>query len=115
MNAHIMPAAACIDTPHSIPDMSRSVMLQLIERIKKSRTDEQLVYRESEIDEVWLLIDAEIAEARWAGGKAADIGRLEAFKTAIMEVHDLIAVERNVGTAAVRLRESLLEFASVPS
>jgi hypothetical protein len=112
MNAHIMHAAS-VDTPHSIPDMSRSVMLALIERIKKSRTDEHLVYRESEIDEVWLLLDASIAEAQWAGGKSAEIARLEAFKAAIMEVHDLIAVDRNVATAAARLRESLLEFASV--
>lgn len=111
MNASVLPA--CVDTPHAIPDMSRPVMLQLIERIKKSRTDEQLVYRESEIDEVWLLLDAAIAEARWAGGKSAEIARLEAFKSAVMEVHDLIAVDRNVVTAAARLRESLLEFASV--
>lgn len=113
MSAHTMPASACVDMPHAVPDMSRSAMLQLIERIKQSRTDEHLVYRESEIDEVWLLIDAAIAEARWHGGKAAEIARMEAFKAAVMEVHDLVAVERNVATAAARLRESLLEFASL--
>jgi hypothetical protein len=108
-----MTSAACIDTPHPIPDMSRPVMLQLIERIKKSRTDEQLVYRESEIDELWMLLDAAISEARWVGGKSAEIARMEAFKAVVMEVHDLVAVERDVGAAATRLRESLLEFASV--
>lgn len=114
MNAHTVPESASVDMPHTVPDMSRSVMLQLIDRIKRSRTDEHLIYRESEIDEVWLLIDAAIAEARWAGGKAAEIARMEAFKAAVMEVHDLVAVERNVATAATRLRESLLEFASLP-
>lgn len=112
MNAHSMQGAS-IDMAHQVPDLSRPVMLQLIERIRKSRTDEQLVYRESEIDEVWLLLDAAIAEAFWVGGKSAEIARMEAFKAAVMQVHDLIAVERNVGTAAARLRESLLEFASV--
>jgi hypothetical protein len=104
-----------IDSAHSIPDMSRPAMLQLIERVTRSRTDEQLIYREAEIDEVWLLIDAAIAEAQWVGGKAAEIARLEAFKAAMMEAHDLVAVDRNVVAAATRLRESLLAFASVSS
>jgi hypothetical protein len=102
-----------IDSAHVIPDISRPVMLQLIERVKKSRTDEQLIYREAEVDEVWFLLDAAIAEMQWAGGKSAEIAQLEAFKAAIMEIHDLIAVDRNVALAAARLRESLLEFAPV--
>jgi hypothetical protein len=114
MDAPMTPATN-VDTPHPIPDMSRAVMLQLIERIKRSRTDEQLVYREAELDELWMLLDAAISEARWAGGKSAEIARMEAFKVVVMEVHDLVAVERDVGTAAARLRESLLYFASVTS
>jgi hypothetical protein len=101
------------DVLHTVPDISRQAMLQLVERVKQSRTDEQLVYRESEIDEVWLLLDAAIAEARWVGGKAEEIARLESFKAAVMVAHDLVAVDRDVAAAATRLRECVLEFAVV--
>jgi hypothetical protein len=82
-----------LDQLHPIEDLSRETMLDLSDRIAASRTEEQLVYRECEVDELWRLL-----------GPAHAPGDNAALRAAVMEVHDLIGVDADVRKAANLLR-----------
>ena len=82
-----------LDQLHPIEDLSRRTLMELSERIARSRTEEQFVYRECEIDEVWRLL-----------GPAHAPGDNVALRAAVMEVHDLVGVDGDPRRAAERLR-----------
>jgi hypothetical protein len=92
-----------LDSLHPIPEVSRRTLEELIRRIEGSRTPEQLVYRECEIDEVWRLLGPNISNLRLpAPGLQAD-----ALKRAVLEAHDLVGVDGNVAAAAAVLRAAM--------
>ena len=84
---------------HEISDTSDETLRVLSDLIEVSRTEEQMVYRESEIDELWRLLDAHRAAASGdaAAALAVRIG-------VVMEVHDLLEQPANARDAAERLR-----------
>ena len=82
----------------------RATLVTLAERIRASTTLEQFIYRESELDEVWRLVDMAVAQA----GGASDRTRLEELRRAIMETHDLVGIDHRPAAAANRLNEALL-------
>lgn len=82
-----------LDQLHPIEDLTRRTLLDLADRIAASKTEEQLVYRECEVDELWRLL-----------GPAHAAGDNRDLRDAVMEVHDLIGVDADVRKAADRLR-----------
>ena len=91
-----------LDQLHPIEDLSRRTLMELSERIARSRTEEQFVYRECEIDELWRLLGPAHAEDDNA-----------ALRAGVMEVHDLVGVDGDPGRAATRLREIALATAAM--
>ena len=87
---------------HDIKDGSSETFLFLSDLISSSRTDEHMVYRECELDELWRLLLAERALAA-----AAEVARIDARIAGVVEVHDLLGLNATAATAidaAARLR-----------
>jgi hypothetical protein len=75
---------------HDIDDTSDETLRILSDLIEVSRTDEQMIYREAEIDELWRLLRSTKASA--------------ATIATVMKVHDLLEQPGNAREAAKRLR-----------
>ena len=84
---------------HEITDTSDETLQFISDLIHVSRTDEQMIYREAEIDELWRLLDFTRASA------SGDTARALAAKiSVVMEVHDMLEETSNAQRAAQRLR-----------
>lgn len=96
-----------LDDIHDIDDWSQLTIWALIDRIQKSSTFEHCVYRETEIDELWRILDIASATAvREALPEAADLLGLKAIA---MQAHDLIGVEGKLAEAAELLKEHFVK------
>ncbi|MEO9132524.1 MAG: hypothetical protein ABI240_15125 [Sphingomonas sp.] len=77
-----------------------------MDRIQRSSSDEQFIYRESELDELWRLVDVAL------GGGDVDNSRdpeqLRQMRDAIHRAHDLVGMDGKPLEAAATLREALL-------
>jgi hypothetical protein len=91
-----------LDDIHAVDDLSQITMRALIDRLRRSTTAEQLIYRETELDEMWRLADIALAEAERKRG--ADRERLRRIKDAVMRAHDLVGVDMQPRAAADILR-----------
>jgi hypothetical protein len=91
------------DSLHPIADVSLQTLQALIQRIERSRTPEQLVYRESEIDEIWRLLGPNIEDLVLPAPGLQPA----ALKRAVLEAHDLVGVDGNVAAAAAVLRAAI--------
>jgi len=89
---------------HEIVDFSSSTLQAEIERLLASGSPEQLIYRECELDELWRLLDLEIANLRASSSVSPDLPRLLAWRESIMRAHDLVGVEGDPARAAAGLR-----------
>jgi hypothetical protein len=94
-----------LDSLHPIPEVSRWALRELIRRIEHSKTEEQLVYRECEIDEVWRLLGPNMSDLP----PQIDRLPLDALKRAVLEAHDLVGVDGNVAAAAAALRAVMID------
>ena len=91
-----------LDQVHEIDDLTPAALLLLVQRIERSRSPEQLIYREAELDEVWRLLgNHEGAHPEMSAE------RFRELKAAVMEAHDLVGVDENPKAAAERLRTVL--------
>jgi hypothetical protein len=88
-----------IDQMHDVDDTSSETLARLCALIAASHSDEHLVYREIEIDELWRLLS--IAKKLASG---AERGRIEAAMAVVMRVHDLIGIDGDTAAAAAVLR-----------
>jgi TPP-dependent pyruvate/acetoin dehydrogenase alpha subunit len=95
-----------IDHAQSIDDFAPQTLYALCERIRRSTNNEQLVYREAEIDEIWRLIDIAVDLAR-RELRSQDVARLEQLKALTWEVHDLIGNEGDRRRAIELLQNAL--------
>ena len=94
-----------LDELHVIADRAPKTLLALADRIEATRDDMHLVYRETELDELWRWIDADIDDTR-ASRDAAALPELLALKAEVMAIHDLVGgVDADTSNAARRLRE----------
>ena len=100
-------SAGQISETNEIDAFDAQSLTALIARLERSHSLEHLIYREAELDEVWRLVDGALREARRqrAGGEA--VALLEALKTMIFKVHDLVGVDEDPKAAAVELRAGL--------
>src|SRR5438067_276812 len=85
-----------------VDDFAATTVAHLVERISRSAGESQLVYRESELDELWRLLDVEIRNAN-----AADVAALAKLRDAVIAAHDLVGVDAAPAAAAQCLRAGL--------
>lgn len=93
-----------VDDLHSIEDYSSETLRELIKRVERSHTLEQMIYRESELDEVWRLLDSDIVAASHNSAAAQDLVTLRKL---IIEAHDLIGNDSNTVDARERLLQAV--------
>ena len=91
---------------HEVEDASPETIELLADLIEASRTDEQMVYREAELDELW----------RWigTGASVASADRRDAVLAEVVAIHDLIEEPENARVAAGRLRAIAVAAAHRP-
>ena len=98
-----------------IDDYTRENLAALVRRLQQSKHAEELVYRESELDEVWRLIDGDRVDLVQRLGVTAQVQALERLQAAIHEAHDLVADSDDGSAAARRLSEVILEWGIAPT
>ena len=91
-----------LDDIHDVDDYSQITVRAMIERLQRSTSPEQLIYRETELDEMWRLADVALAEAERS--RSPDCERLARIKDAIVQAHDLVGVDGQPLAAADVLR-----------
>ncbi len=92
-----------LDDVVPIEDFSNETLLALAQRLETSRTFQQLIVREVELDEVWRRVDTVLSRERDLG---ADVEGLEHLHQLVFEAHDLAADGRS-HEAAQRLRAAM--------
>ena len=97
-----------LDDIHDIDDHSEITMKAMIARLRASRTEEQFVYRETELDEMWRIVDIAI---RRADQDPAELDRLREIRAAIERSHDLVGMELQPIAAAQALEAILPRLA----
>lgn len=86
-----------LDDIIDVEEVTEDLLRAIADRIRHSQGWEQMVYRESEIDQLWRLIDRH--EARTCLPPAM----LQRLRTEIMAIHDLIGVDHRPADAARKL------------
>lgn len=94
-----------LDSIFPVDNMSDLTVQTLVDRIQNSRTEEHFIYRETELDELWRLVDVAIRTGDSEEGRSNE--RLRQMHTAIYRAHDLIGMDGKPTEAAAALREAL--------
>jgi hypothetical protein len=92
-----------LDDIHEVTDYTEISLRRLVERLRASRSVEQLIYRETELDELWRVVDIACAHQGLPPGEAA---RLAEFRRGIMRAHDLVGVDMQPQAAAAELERA---------
>jgi hypothetical protein len=90
-----------------IDDYTGATLRDLVERVSVSSTVEHMIYRESELDEVWRLLDADVACAGRDRLGEAQLRRLLTLRELIIEAHDLIGNDSDTVAARDRLARAI--------
>jgi len=88
-----------LDDIHDVDDYSDATLRTMIDRLERSTTEEQFIYRETELDEMWRLVDIRLIQA-----EGEERAALLVLKEAIMRAHDLVGMEGKPMDAARLLR-----------
>ncbi|MBB3927399.1 hypothetical protein GGR43_003128 [Sphingobium jiangsuense] len=88
-----------LDDIHDVDDYSDATLRAMIDRLERSTTEEQFIYRETELDEMWRLVDIRLIQA-----EGEERAALLVLKEAIMRAHDLVGMEGKPMDAARLLR-----------
>ena len=89
-----------------VENFSDLTIQTLADRLQRTRTAEQCIYRESELDEVWRLIDIAVRSGDPDGLR--DNETLRMMRDAVHRAHDLVGMESKPVEAAAALREVLI-------
>lgn len=93
-----------LDDVADVRDFSRATFEMLAQRAERSTTEAHLVYRETELDELWRLLDLSIRTVN-----AQEAAALTQLRGIVMTAHDLVGVDGNLREAARTLREGALQ------
>jgi len=88
-----------------VENFSDLTIHMLAERMQRSTTQEQCIYRESEMDELWRLIDIAVRAGDPDGLR--DEARLRAMRDAVQRAHDLVGMDGKPKEGAEALRGAL--------
>jgi hypothetical protein len=94
-----------IDTVIPVEAVSDLVIQTLIDRIQRSTTFEQFIYRENELDELWRLLDIALRAGEPIGSRKTP--ELERLRDAVHRAHDLVGMDGKPAEAAATLRAVL--------
>lgn len=94
-----------LDSIAPVENFSDLTIQTLADRLQRSRTDEQCIYRECELDELWRLIDIAVRNGDPDGLRSGE--QLRRMQQAVHRAHDLAGMECKPGEAAAILRELL--------
>jgi hypothetical protein len=97
------------DVPLVIDDFAPGSIARVAALLERSTRREHFVYREAELDDLWRLIDMELAAARRDHRRAHDVARLEALLAITHEAHDLVGADEDPHAAAACLRRALID------
>ena len=89
-----------------VEDYSRETVAAIVEMLEMSRTMDQYVYRESELDALWSQVEVALRTAKAEGADQQRIEQLERLLSAAMDAHNLVARDKPK-EAAARLRDAL--------
>lgn len=92
------------DELHDILDCRPNTLRALADRIHASFDDMALIYRETEIDEVWRWVDVGLIQAEYIRAPTAEITHWRAFKAEVMRIHDLIGIDVDSQAAVASLK-----------
>jgi len=102
MIAELIPMS--LDDIHDIDDYSEITMQAMIDRLRRSRSEEHFVYRETELDEMWRVVDISINRAL---GGSLELAGLNELRRVIECAHDLVGMEGKPVEAAEALEAIL--------
>jgi hypothetical protein len=97
-----------------VSDYSRATLASLAKRLQQSRALEELVYRESELDEVWRLIDMDRLAMIRKAGETAESRALARLQEGIHHTHDIVGDQCDGPAAARHLSALILEWGVAP-
>lgn len=108
MSAAPRPTGADVraDELHDVLDCAPATMRALADRIEASDEDMALIYRETEIDELWRWVDVGLGQAEHLRAAAPVVQHWRALKAEVMRIHDLVGIDLD-GVAAVRSLRAL--------
>ena len=94
-----------LDSIFPVDNMSDLTVQTLVERIQRSVTDEQFIYRETELDELWRLVDMALKVGDPDEHRSED--QLRQMRDAVHKAHDLVGMDGKPLEAAGALRKVL--------
>jgi hypothetical protein len=95
------------DQLNSVPSLDEAQFNGLVQRLENTRTAEQLIYREAELDETWRLVDGARRDVAKHSGSTELADVLQALLQAVHKVHDLVGDDDDAASAANELRRSV--------
>jgi hypothetical protein len=97
-----------VDLDDIIPveNFSDLTIQTLADRLQRSRTDEQCIYRECELDELWRLVDIAVRSGDPDGLRSEE--QLRQIRDLVHRAHDLVGMDGKPAEAAAILREALV-------
>lgn len=95
-----------LDSIYPVDDMSDLTLQTLVDRLQSSKTDEHFIYRETELDELWRLLDMAIRGEDKENHRSEE--QLRQMRAAVHRAHDLVGMEGKPVEAAEALREALI-------
>ena len=88
-----------------VENFSDLTLQTLADRLQRSRTAEHCIYRESELDELWRLVDIACRSGDPDGLRGAET--LRNMRDIVHRAHDLVGMDGKPKEAAAALREAL--------
>ncbi|WEK46511.1 MAG: hypothetical protein P0Y56_16115 [Candidatus Andeanibacterium colombiense] len=89
-----------------VENFSDLTIQTLADRLQRTRGAEQCIYRETELDELWRLIDVAVRSGDPDGLR--DRETLREMRDAVHRAHDLVGMDNKPLEAAAALREVLI-------
>ena len=87
-----------------VQDYTPATLRAVVAQLEGSTSVDHLVYRESELDALWSLLEHEVRRAQQDGASEPHLQELRRLFDAARDAHDLVAAE-DPGAAALRLRQ----------
>jgi hypothetical protein len=84
---------------YQVTDLLPETILGVAERTAAATTFEDLIYRESEVDAMWTLVDVQVRQAELNG--SPDLDRWLRLRERLWQAHDLIPEGRVAESAAI--------------
>lgn len=89
-----------------VENFSDLTIQALADRLQRTKTAEQCIYRETELDELWRLVDIAVRAGDPDGLR--DNETLRTIRDAVHRAHDLVGMDDKPLEAAAALREALI-------